>query len=104
MQVTGQVLKVRSSEYVNKKNGQVVSMTYFDVYDDSCGVVQCSTRSTPSLQVIERTMITAEVQSARPATFGGGVNFGVRNVRILDGAVPPVLPVPPVPTGVGVRK
>lgn len=95
--VNGTVMKVRDSVYADKRTKEQISMLYVDVYDVTLGLAQLSCRlSEVAFRPEAKQEITADVVGARPSTFGGGVNFSIRNLQVAglngNGNVPPLPP------------
>lgn len=99
MLVLGSVLKVRESSFKGN-DGKVIAMLYVDVYDDTCGLVQCETRVN-GVMPVKGDKVTAEVLRIKQMKFGSGFSLVVNGLKVDSSlasasSVSAALPVPPV--------
>lgn len=97
MQVNGMVLKVRESSFADKKTGQPIENLYFDLYDDSAGVIPCEMRKN-GVVLVERSEIRAVIGRVKKTVFGVGYSFVVQELFLSSpNVLPPSVPRPPEP-------
>ncbi|MBI5651155.1 MAG: hypothetical protein HZC40_12030 [Chloroflexi bacterium] len=103
MQVSGLIMKSRSSAYPNKKTGELIHMVYFDLYDDTAGLIQCEIKANGA-EPPDGSKVVGDVQFLRKIAFGQGVSVALKSFRVLDVKSDAPGWVPPLPPGVGPKK
>lgn len=93
MIVSGTVMKVRDSSFVDQKTKAQISMLYLDVFDSTAGLLNLSCRlDAVSVRPEVKQEITAEVSGLRRTNFGAGVNVSVVNLHVNGAGGPPLPP------------
>ncbi len=93
--VSGVVMKVRDSSFVDTRTKEQISMLYIDVFDATAGLQNLSCKlSAAAFRPEVKQEIMADVIGLRPTKFGSGINVSIGNLRLANGAG--VKPAPPV--------
>jgi hypothetical protein len=95
MRLNGTVLAMKDGSFSTKK-GERVQQLKVDVYDQTCGLVNC-TMPASGPQVVAGSRIGADIVSIRKNAFNPtGVEFGLGNIQEVGEmpapSIPPVAP------------